>query len=127
MNVDIMSEKFTQNLNHVIDEIIEVGCRKIELNTFKISSTFRHRFLRFFFYAILSIVANFSVSLIYREEPAAVGKYKYFSMIRIITAVIFLFLGIVGTVIPVTTGLPFLIISFLLVYRQLLFNKKLSL
>lgn len=127
MNVDVMSEKFTQNLNHVIDEIIEVGCRKIEPSAFMVNSTYRHRFLRFFFYGILSIVANFSVSLIYQEESDAVGKNKYLSMIRIIAAVIFLFLGIVGTIIPVTTGLPFLIISFLLVYRQLLFNKKLSL
>jgi cardiolipin synthase A/B len=123
MNVDIMSTPFTQNLNNVIDEVIRVGCHKIEPNSFMSKSTLRHRFLRFFFYVILSIVANFSVSLIYREEK---GANKYLSLARIVCGVLFLILGIIATIIPVTTGTPFLIISFLLVYRQLLFNKKLS-
>jgi cardiolipin synthase len=68
MNVDIISGEFTSQVNSIIDEIIAVGCEKIEQNSFEQKTTLRLRFLRFVFYLILSIVASFSVTLTHQEK-----------------------------------------------------------
>lgn len=126
MNIDILSEKFTHNLNEAIETIIEVGCEKIDIKDFLEKTTWRIKFLRFFFYVVASTIANFSISLIYQEDNNHQGVNKYYSLIRIVAAVVFLFIGIIGVLLPVIPGIPFLLISFLLVYKQLLFNKEIN-
>ena len=68
MNVDILSDQFTQQLDSVIDEIIKVGCKKIELATFEQTTSFYTQCLQFFYYALLSTIAGFSVSLTAQEK-----------------------------------------------------------
>ncbi len=126
MNVDIMSEVFTTQLNSTIEEIISVGCERIDPDIFVHHSSYRIKFLRFFFYIILAMIANFSVVLTYQEQPDSRNPNRYYSLFRIVTAVLFLILGIIGAILPVIPGIPFFIISFMLVYKQLLFNRKIK-
>ncbi len=125
MNIDVLSADFTKNVNGVIDEIIKVGCEKVNLETFIKNAPLKIKFLRFFYYILLAMIANFSVSLTYREEDGRRIDGRY-NLLRIVSAVIFLVLGLIGALLPVIPGFPFLIISFLLVYRQLLFNRKIN-
>lgn len=126
MNVDIFNEKFTTELNSSIDEIIAIGCERIDAATFAHKSTLKIKFLRLFYYVLLAMVANFSVSLTYQEENGRHNKNKYYNLARIMGSLFFLILGIVGAILPQFPGWPFFIISFLLVYRQLLFNSKIN-
>jgi cardiolipin synthase A/B len=124
MNVDFYSEEFTGHLNEVIDELISVGCEKINPDEFIQKAGLKVRFLRFFYYILLSAIANFSVILTYQEEGNGNRRSKYINMISIIAAVVCLILGIIGAILPVMPGFPFFVISFLLVYRQLIFRKN---
>ena len=48
----------------------------------------------------------------------------FFHILRIVGALAFFALGILGALLPIIPGFPFFILSFLLVYRQILLNKK---
>lgn len=124
MNVDFYSEEFTGHLNDVIEEIIKVGCDKINPDEFIQKTSMKIRFLRFFYYLILSVIANFSVILTYQEESSASRKNKYFNLFCIVAAVISLILGIIGALFPIIPGFPFFVISFILMLRQLLVRKN---
>lgn len=124
MNVDFYSSEFAGHLDEVIEELIQVGCQKIDPAEFMQKATFKTRFLRLFFYLIVSVVANFSVLLTYQEENATHRRNKYFNLFCIVAAVLCFILGIIGAILPVMPGFPFFVISFLLVYRQLLFYRK---
>lgn len=124
MNIDFHSKEFTGSLNEVIDELIRVGCQKIEPRDFIQNASLKTRFLRLFYYLLLSVIANFSVILTYQEESPGHKRNKYFNIFCIVAAVISLILGIIGAILPVIPGFPFFVISFLLVYRQLLFRKR---
>ena len=121
MNVDIYSESFTTQLNQKLQQLIEQGCEKIEVSEFIEQASLKSRFLRFACYVLLNLVANFSIGLAFQEEK---NRNRIFKRISITTTLIFLVLGIVGSIIPEMPGIPFLIISFLLVYGQIVFNDR---
>jgi len=124
MNVDFYSPEFTAHLDDTIDELIKVGCEKIDPTAFDQAASLKVKFFRLFYYLILSVIANFSVILTYQEEGHGHKRNKYFNLFCIVAAVICLILGIIGAILPVIPGFPFFVVSFLLVYRQLLFYKK---
>ena len=70
MNVDVMSDQFTQELDTMIEENILSGCRKIQLESFEQKTSFYTKCRQFFYYALLSTVAGFSVSLTYQEKDS---------------------------------------------------------
>jgi cardiolipin synthase len=122
MNVNIYSEEFTSDLKKLIENIISEGCVKLDAETFKVSSPVSLRMKRFFYYVILALVANFSIGLIYQEDNNK--ENRFYNLLRIVGALFFLILGIIGAILPVIPGFPFFIISFLLVYKQILMNQK---
>lgn len=126
MNIEVFSENYTTNLNSVVDEIIKVGCEKVEIKDLLVHSSLRTRILRRLFYIIVSIIANFSVILTYQEDGTHKSRNKYLSMLRVAAAMVFFLLGIFGAIMPIIPGIPFFIISLLLMYRSILFNRKLS-
>lgn len=122
MNVTVYSEEFTRMLNAKIEHLIETGCEKIDAKDFLEHCPFTIRFKRLFYYIIVALVANFSIGMIYQEEDNAGNRI--YNLMRIIGALFFLCLGLAGAVLPIIPGIPFFIISFLLVYKQILLNKK---
>ncbi|MDD4974366.1 MAG: phospholipase D-like domain-containing protein [Bacteriovorax sp.] len=122
MNVNIYSENFTNHLKEEIEEIISNGCEKLNPKNFIDKCSLKIKFLRFFYYVILSIVANFSIGLIYQEDNNK--ENKFYDLLRIVGSLFFFFLGILGIILPIIPGIPFFIISFLLVYQQIISNKK---
>lgn len=121
MNVDIYSDKFTEQLNLKLDQLIATGCEKIELGEFIENATLKTRVLRVVWYVLLNLLANFSIGLAFQEERNRTRIYKRMS---IAVTLAFLILGIVGLIVPKMPGLPFLFISFLLVYGQIVFNNR---
>lgn len=122
MNVNIYSEKFTGELKEYIDQLIETGCEKIDARDFVEDCPFPIKVKRLFYYAIVALVANFSIGMIYQEDDRKGNRI--YNLLRIVGALFFLILGLVGMVVPIMPGIPFFIISFLLVYKQILLNKK---
>ncbi len=70
MNVDILSDQFTQELDLVIAEMMLTGCKKIELEAFEQTTSIYTKCLQFFYYALLSTIAGFSVSLTVQERES---------------------------------------------------------
>lgn len=125
MNIDFYSQSFTGHLNETIDELIRVGCERIQPAEFVQKASLKTRFLRLFYYLVLSVIANFSVILTYQEESPGQKRNKYFNLLCVVAAVICLFLGIVGALLPVMPGFPFFVVAvLLLVYRQIFFYKN---
>ena len=122
MNINLYSEEFTNTLLKEIDNLIESGCDKVDANNFIKHCPLAVRIKRFFYYIIAALVANFSIGMTYQEDDKK-GNQIY-NLMRIVGATLFLTLGIVGSLLPVLPGIPFFIISFLLIYKQILLNKK---
>lgn len=122
MNVNIYSEEFTKNLKNEIENIIRNGCQKLDVKNFEMKQSLYIKFQRFFYYIILSIVANFSIGLTYQEDNSK--ENKFYNLFRIIGSLFFFILGILGIFLPIIPGIPLLIISFFLVYKQIISNKK---
>ena len=121
MNVNIYSEKFTNDLKEEIENIILNGCEKLDVKNFLEKCPLKIRMKRLFYYIVLSIVANFSIGFIYQEST---NENKFYNLLRIVGSIFFFILGIIGVLFPFFPGIPFLIISFLLVYRQISLNRK---
>lgn len=122
LNVDIYSNEFTTFLNCEIDKLIIEGCQRVEINDFKEVCSFKTRIARLFFYLILSLIANFSIGLTFQDDYNK--QHRLFHILRITGAIFFFMLGLIGSLLPLVPGFPFFIMSFLLVYKQLLMNKK---
>jgi cardiolipin synthase len=122
MNVNVYSRKFTQIVNFEIEKIINEGCERVHESTFSENSSFRIKISRMFFYLILSIVANLSIGLTFQDEVSK--KNRFLNSLRFSASILFFIMGIFGLMLPVLPGIPFFVISFLLIYRQVLLNKK---
>lgn len=122
MNVDIYSKDFTENLNSKIEEYISYGCEKIDPEFFKKKYTIRVRITRLFFYLILALIANFSIGLSFQEDHNK--EHRFYNILRILGSMLFFIMGVLGSLLPIIPGFPFFIISFLLVYKQILLNRK---
>jgi cardiolipin synthase len=73
MNITIFSKQFTENLDLVIQEIIDVGCKKIDKLEYASQTSFRLKTVQFFCYLILSIIASLSVILTFQDN----NKHKH--------------------------------------------------
>lgn len=121
MNVNVYSEEFTAELKAKIEDIIATGCVKLEADSFAVSPL-SLKIKRLFYYLVLALVANFSIGLIYQEDNSK--ENRFYNLLRIVGALVFLSLGLIGALLPVVPGFPFFIIAFLLVYKQILMNNK---
>jgi cardiolipin synthase len=124
MNVDIYTDKYIHYLRDEMENMILTGCERVDPNRFMEKSSLKMRATRFVFYIMLSLIAGFSIGLSFQEDNSK-GNRLY-NILRIITSLIFFILGVIGTLLPIMPAFPFFIISFLLVYRQILLNKKLG-
>lgn len=122
MNVNIYSEDFVQKLKYEINNLILEGCEKLDPNDFLKKSPTSLKIKRIFYYIILSIIANFSIGLISQEEDTR--DNRILNVLRIVGATFFLLLGILGLILPILPGIPFLLISILLVSKQIVMNRK---
>lgn len=122
MNVDIYSREFTVALKTEIEKLLQVGCEKLDSENFLVKAPLKIKAKRLFYYVFFSLLSNFAIGLTFQEEP--VKGNRIFHIIRFAFALIFFLLGCVGAVVPFIPGIPFFIVSFLLVYRQILLNNK---
>lgn len=122
MNVNIYSEVFTKHIKEEVEDIIQNGCEKLNAIDFIHHCSFKRKVQRLFYYIILSIVANFSIGLIYQEDNNK--ENRFYNLMRILGSIFFFILGILGLILPVIPGIPFFIVSFLLVYKQIISNQK---
>ena len=122
MNVNVYSQVFVSMVKTEIEELIIKNCTKLSQKDFSLNSKFKIRFLRFYYYLILSMISNFSVGLIYQEQIKK--ENQIFSFLRILTSLSFFIIGLIGLILPFFPGIPFFLISFLLIYKQIIFNRK---
>lgn len=122
MNVNIYSETFSIMVKNEIEELIKNGCSQIVPEDFLKQISPLQKIKRFLYYLLLATIANFSVGLLFQEEKNR--ESRFFSLLRVVLAFVFLIVGISGLFLPVIPGIPFLMMGFLLVYKQILFNEK---
>lgn len=122
MNVNLYSDPFTGELKDKIEQLIQSGCEKIDAKDFLEHCPWNVKCKRLFYYIIVALVANLSIGMIYQEDDRK-GKRVY-DLLRIIGAIFFFIVGLVGGILPIIPGLPFFVISFMLVYKQILLNRK---
>lgn len=122
MNVDVYNQEFTEALNEEIEKIIMFGCEKVEAAKFLEKAPLKIRFRRIFYYVFFAILSNFAIGLTFQEEP--VKGNRIFHILRFTFSVIFFLIGCIGAIVPIFPGFPFFIISFMLVYRQILLNNR---
>ncbi len=65
MNVDIFSDDFTQEIDQKIDKYIKESSEQIHFEEFAASASMKARFLRYFYYLMLSLVSSFSLAFSY--------------------------------------------------------------
>ncbi|MBC7742524.1 MAG: hypothetical protein H7061_10015 [Bdellovibrionaceae bacterium] len=123
MNVNILSKEITSTINQSIEQIINTGCDKINAEEFILKRSFGVKLKRFFYYVIMAMLANFSVGLIFQDDERG-RKRRFYSIIRVTASVVLFIIGVIGALVPVMPGLPFLLISFLLLYRQIVLNNR---
>jgi cardiolipin synthase len=122
MNVDVYSREFTTSVKSEIENIIALGCVKIEPKYYLEKATFKIRIRRLFYFAFFSVLSNFAIGLTFQEEPVAGNKFLH--ILRFTFSLFFFILGCIGAIVPIMPGIPFFVISFMLVYRQILLNNK---
>ncbi len=122
MNVNVYSQVFVGLVKNEMEELIIKNCTKLSQKDFSQNAKFKIRFLRFYYYLILSMISNFSVGLIYQEQIKK--ENQLFSFLRILASLLFFVIGLLGLVLPFFPGIPFFLISFLLIYKQIIFNRK---
>lgn len=122
MNVDVYSREFTTYLNKEIENIIALGCIKIDAKNYLVRAPFKVRMKRLFYYAFFSILSNFAIGLTFQEEPVSGNKFLH--ILRFTFSLLFFILGCIGAIVPIMPGIPFFIVSFMLVYRQILLNNR---
>lgn len=121
MNVDVYSTEFTENLNFEIEKIIKNGCERIEINQFVEKASLKIRALRFVCYIGLQIIANLSVGIAFQEEQ---NRNRLIKSFLVITAFVFMLIGMIGSIMPSISGTVFLILSILILMIQVLLNNK---
>lgn len=121
MNVDIYSEKFTQELNDKIYHLIDSGCEKIEPIDFIEKASLKTRVLRFCCYVVLHAVANLSIGLAFQEENK---RSRVYNALYVGAALTLLIVGVIGLVIPIIPGIALLSLGVLLLMLQNYFNDK---
>ncbi|MBP9681615.1 MAG: hypothetical protein KBD76_09435 [Bacteriovorax sp.] len=122
MNVNIYSKEFTQDLQKRISHIINEGCERLDSKSFLENSKITLKIQRFLYYLLLSLIANFSIGLIYQEEKEA--QNRFFNLLRIISALVLFGLGLFFLVIPLYPGIPFILLSFILIFFQKIYTSK---
>lgn len=122
MNVNVYSGNFATLVHQEIEEIIISGCEKLDPEKFIEKCSFRIKALRLIDYLILSFIANCSIGLTYQENNRR--EHKFYNIVRIVSSLIFFVLGVFLIIFPIFPGIPFLIISILLIYKQFMTNKK---
>lgn len=121
MNVAVYSAEFTENLNFEIEKMLKDGCEKIEMAQFIEKASLKTRALRFICYIGLQIIANLSVGIALQEEK---NRNRFIKAIFVITALVLMLLGIIGSVVPSIPGTFFLILAITLLMFQVLLNNK---
>ena len=122
MNINIYSSVFVGIIKEQMEELVKTNCTKLSRDDFSKNTSLGTKILRFYYYLILSMISNFSVGLIYQEQIRK--ENQIFSLLRIVTSLMFFMIGIMGILLPFFPGIPFFLISFLLIYKQIIFNRK---
>lgn len=120
INVDIFSTNFTKHVNSILQDIINTGCERITLESLS-RTTFKICFLRFFYYILLSLIANFSVGIAFQEE---FNSHRLYRVLNIAVSLIFLFTGLLGIFIMTLPSLVLFFIGFFMIYRQVQYNNR---
>ncbi|MBT3980101.1 MAG: hypothetical protein HOE90_02045 [Bacteriovoracaceae bacterium] len=126
MNLNIYSKEFSQTLKQKIDQLIETGCKKVESEQFLKRAPFMIKLERLFFYILLSLISNFSLAFIYKENNLHQNPLLLPPSLVLIVAIVCFIVGVVGIVFPILPGIPFLLVSFFLIYKQVQNNRNRS-
>ena len=121
MNVDIYSNYFSKSLSSKISKIISEDCEKIVAEEFFQKSNLKTRVLRLVFYLLLQLVANLSIGLAFQEEE---NRTRFYKVLYLIFSIVFFLIGILGAFHPSYSGGIFFVLSFILLYVQILLNNK---